>query len=108
MESDTSIRGGAFVASCRLSKTTSDSDLYHAVIESLLEDITRKQSLAAKLAGLKNIIHSVGAAGFTIDFDTTERGKSYHQRWRDLLHHVKDAGLIFIAIDDADYLSPKP
>lgn len=107
VETDQNIHGGAFVASCRLAKTSSDSDIYQAITESLLEDISKKQTLAAKIAGIKDLIRSVGAAGVKIDFDTTERGKSPHQRWRDLLNHMKGAGLIFVAIDDADYLSPE-
>ncbi|MFH1095668.1 MAG: ATP-binding protein [Candidatus Micrarchaeota archaeon] len=105
---ETAISGGAFVASCRLAKTTSDSELYKLITESLLEDISKKRSLADKIVGLKDLIKSLGVpGGLTVGFNQAEHDKSPHQRWRDLLNQMNGSGLIFVAVDDADSLSPE-
>ncbi len=102
------IPGGAFVASCRLAKTTSDSELYKLITESLLEDISKKQSLAEKIAGLKDLLRSIGVpGGITFGLTQAEHDKSPHQKWKDLLNRMSGASLVFVAVDDADSLSPE-
>ncbi|MFH0927633.1 MAG: ATP-binding protein [Candidatus Micrarchaeota archaeon] len=99
--------GSVFVASCRLSKTTSDSDLYQMITESLLEDLSKKLTLAQKISGLKDLIRSVGVSGFKIDFDGAWHQKSPRQKWRDLLNRLNGIGFVLVTLDDADYLSPE-
>ncbi len=103
----THIKGGAFAATCRLARTTSDSEFYQSITESLLEDISSKKSLADKIVGLKELISSLGVSPISVGFNQAGRDKSPHQKWRDLLNRMKGAGLVFVAIDDADALSPE-
>ncbi len=104
---ETKIQGGAFVAGCRLSKTTSDSEFYQMITNSLLDDLSKKQTLAKKIIGLKDLISSVGVSGIKIDFDKAGLSKTPGQKWRELLRRMKGAGLVLVSIDDADYLSPE-
>jgi len=102
------IEGGAFVAGCRLSKTTSDTEFYQMITNSLIDDLSKKQTLAKKIIGLKELIGVVGVPG-VLELDLNKAGvsKTPGQIWKELLRRMKGAGLVLVSIDDADYLSPE-
>ncbi len=97
-----------FVLKRALSKTTSDSELYQMITESLLEDIAKKQSLAGHLEKIKEQVKVVGIPGvLELQIDESWKQKTPYFRWRSVLDKLKGAQFVLVAIDDADYLSPE-
>lgn len=91
----------------RLSKTTSDAELYQIMVESLLEAIEQRKTVLDKLADLPDKIKT--AKIFNIEFRAGEEWmrKTPFLKWRQLLENLENADLIIMEIDDADYLSPE-
>jgi hypothetical protein len=93
----------------RLSKTTSDSELYQMITEDLLDEIQQRKSVIDKLRSFPESVVSVKTPVVDIGFRLEQNWKDitpYH-RWRSLVRSVEKADFILVAIDDADYLSPE-
>ncbi len=90
----------------RLSKTTSDSELYQLLVESLLDEIGQRKNPVEKMLG------SISAAKLPVielelRFDSEWESKTPYFKWRSLVKNIKNADAIVVEIDDADYLSPE-
>ena len=93
----------------RLSKTTSDSELYQMITEDLLEEIKQRKGMIDRLRSLPENIASAKIPVVDIEFKLERDWREitpYH-RWRSVVRSLEKADFILIALDDADYLSPE-
>ncbi|VVB73326.1 AAA domain protein [uncultured archaeon] len=91
----------------RLSKTTSDTELYQIITETAVEQINQRKNLAEKV---KDKVASAGylrVLEIEFNFDKNWEQKTPYFKWTSFIQNVKGIGLILVAIDDADYLSPE-
>lgn len=92
----------------RLSKTTSDEELYQMLIEDLLQEIRQRKSMIDKLRSISEKISSAKIPLADIEFKLEERGGiSHYNRWRSLIRSLENVDFVLVAIDDADFLSPE-
>ncbi len=89
----------------RLSKTTSDNELYQIITEDLVEEINHRKNIVDKAKDIAKTITS--AKAFEIEFTISEefKQKSAFHKWRTLIRTLKGVEFILVAIDDADNLS---
>lgn len=91
----------------RLSRTTSDSELYQILTESLLEQVDARKSFLQRFGAA---VSSVSVKAFEVEL-TASRGpevsRSQYSLWASTLRGLSNAAFILMALDDADYLSPE-
>jgi type II secretory pathway predicted ATPase ExeA len=89
----------------RLSKTTSDSEIYQIITEDLIEEINQRKNMLEKVKDVAKKISS--AKAFEIEFTISDefKQKSSFHKWRSLIRNLKEVDFILVAIDDADNLS---
>ncbi len=90
----------------RLAKTTSDSELYQIITESIIEEIDSKRSTAQKIKkAAKNIKSAkVGEIELNINKQDLSEKTPYH-KLQAVIRSLKNVDFILVAIDDADYFS---
>ncbi len=93
----------------RLSKTTSDVELYQMLTEDLIQEIHQRKSLLEKLRSIPGQISSAKIPLADIEFklEESEGEISQYHRWRSLVRSLGNADFVLIALDDADFLSPE-
>jgi hypothetical protein len=92
----------AVVVYRRLSKTTSDTELYQIITETVAEHVEQRKSVLEKL-GSKISHAKMPCVEFS--FDERWKEKTPYFRWVSFVQTAKDAGFVLVALDDADYLS---
>jgi len=93
------------IISRRLARTTNDQELYILLNEELKQQVGKRNNIIEKIKSTAKNIDGIGA--FNISFNRANDGAKpspYHQ-WRENIENLRNAGLILIAIDDADFLS---
>lgn len=88
----------------RLSRTTSDQELYQILNEELLEAIGYRKNIIQRMAGQ---IQSAKLFEIEVDFNTEQKARTPFQQWKYYIRSIKNADCLLIALDDADYLSPE-
>lgn len=88
----------------RLSKTTSDSEFYQMMIETIKDEIEQRQSIISRAS---SNINSAKVFNVEFIFDTDWEKKTPYFKWISFMKNAKNISYILIAIDDADYLSPE-
>lgn len=88
----------------RLSKTTSDSDLYQIITEDILEEISQRRNLLGKIKDVGTRIKSAKVFEIGIEIDPNQQKTAYH-KWRNIIKNLNNVDCVIIAIDDADYLA---
>ncbi len=86
----------------RLSKTTSEDELYQIIIEEISEEVRRRKNTIQKIA---EQVRSVKLMDIQLDLGAEKDRISPFLRWQRLTHSIRNAELILVEIDDADYLS---
>ncbi len=89
----------------RLSKTTSDTELYQILNEELLQKIEERRSIIDSLKKAGKNINGINIFQFGIDFGKEINEKTAYQRWKLYLNSLKNVDYVLVTIDDADYLS---
>ncbi len=93
----------AMVVGRRLSKTTSDTELYQLLTETVEEKIGQGKNILEKLsANIKTAkIPQVAEFGF----DAHWKEKTPYFKWASFVQNVRNISFILVTLDDADYLS---
>ena len=89
----------------RLSKTTSESELYGIIIETIVEEIDQRKNVIQKILPTK--VSSAKILEVAFKFDDNWKQKTPFFRWNSFAQNAKNIGFILVAIDDADYLTPE-
>ncbi|MBI5635396.1 AAA family ATPase [Candidatus Micrarchaeota archaeon] len=97
--------GNPLVIYRRLSKTTSESELYSIIIETIVEEIDQRKNAVQKLLPAK--ISSARVLDVEFQFDDNWKQKTPFFRWNSFVQNSKNIDFILVAIDDADYLTPE-
>lgn len=93
------------IISRRLARTTNDQELYKLLNEELKQQVEKRKSIIDKVkSGAKNV-GGIKLFNFAIDRTIKDAEQSLYHQWRNKVESLKNAGLILIAIDDADFLS---
>ncbi|MBI3588633.1 AAA family ATPase [Candidatus Micrarchaeota archaeon] len=91
----------------RLSRTTSDNELYQLLNEEISVQVAARRSFLENLASQANRIHSLSAFELTVDIKAESQKQSAYQVWKSCLAGLRNADFVLLALDDADYLSPE-
>lgn len=97
----------ALVLDRRLSRTTSDQELYQILNEELYAQVSDRGTAVEKLKSKAKSIRGVSLFQLGFNFKEESERRSPYQLWRASVRELKNADFILIAIDDADYLSPE-
>lgn len=89
----------------RLTKTTSDSELYQIITESTLQEIEFKKDFVSKLKDLTKQVQSAKIGEIEVSLGVAFEQKSPYHKWRTIIRTLKNVEFVMVAIDDADYLS---
>jgi len=89
----------------RLSKTTSDSELYQILNEELLQKIEERKSVIDTLKKAGRSLNGINFFQFGVEFGKEMQEKTVYQKWKIYLNSLKNVDYVLVAIDDADYLS---
>lgn len=102
---DNNLATNNIIAICRrLTKTTSDSDLYQILTEDILEEITQRRTIFQKIQSATSNIKSAKVLEVELEI-TDPKPKTPYYQWRNIVKNIKNADCILVEIDDADYLS---
>ncbi|HLD87210.1 MAG TPA: ATP-binding protein [Candidatus Nanoarchaeia archaeon] len=93
------------IISRRLARTTNDQELYSILNEELKQQVEKRKNLLQRIGSTSKNLGSVAAFGFSIDISQKDSTTSQYRLWRALVESLNNVKLIFIAIDDADFLS---
>ncbi|GEM_PF-1702540 len=89
-----------------LSKTTSDSELYQIITESVIEEALQKATLLEKMKSAAKSVSAIKIPNVVeLQTQNKDADKSPYYKWRSIVRNIRDVDYILIAIDDADYLS---
>ncbi|MFA6330379.1 MAG: ATP-binding protein [Candidatus Micrarchaeia archaeon] len=100
--------GDVLVVYRRLSTTTSVSEFYQVLTESLVDELERRKTFVERLKSLGKNISSVKLFS-TVEFqrEREDAERTPFLRWKGLLRGLSEVSCIVVEIDDADYLSPE-
>lgn len=93
------------IISRRLARTTNDQELYRMLNEELRQQVSNRKNFLDKIRAAARNVNSVAAFELSIGFSEKNEEKTPYSQWRELVGALRNVGLIFIAIDDADFLS---
>lgn len=89
-----------------LSKTTSDSELYQMLTESVIEEASQRATLLDKMKSAAKSISAIKIPNvLELKTQNSDAGKSPYHKWRSIVRNISNVDFILVAIDDADYLS---
>lgn len=89
----------------RLARTTNDEELYRLLNEEIVQQVEKRKNFIERIKGMTKNVNSISAFNFAIETNKNDSGKSPYHQWKTHIENLKNAGLILIAIDDADWLS---
>ncbi len=93
------------IISRRLARTTNDQELYKLLNEELKQQVERRKSLIERLKDAAKQVDGLTVFNIGLERTKNDADQSPYHQWRDNIESLKNARLILIAIDDADFLS---
>ena len=96
---------GTIIIYRRLGRTTNDQELYQILTEDLEQQVEKRRSIIEKLKSSAQSVEGVKAFQLGFTRNVTDLKQSPYYRWRAHVESLKNASIVFIAIDDADFLS---
>jgi len=99
----------ALVACRRLSRTTSDQEIYQILIEEMKGQVLERRSIIERMGRAVNRINALKAfeIGIDLEKENNDRNLSPYMQWKTMMFGLQNADYVLIALDDADYLSPE-
>ena len=88
----------------RLGKTTSEDELFQIINESIADEIHRRKTLLERARSAAERITSLSIMDISFDWNPTDLVSPF-LKWQRLSESIRNADLVIIEIDDADYLS---
>lgn len=89
----------------RLGRTTSDSEIYQLLTESVIEEIENAKNILGKVAGAAKKVSSANFLDFGVALKEDLAQKTPYHKWRHIIRNLKNIDFVLVAIDDADNLS---
>ena len=89
----------------RVGRTTSDTELYQMLTESILEEIENTKTILEKMTDAAKNISSAKIAEFEVTLRKDLAQKTPYHKWRYIIRNLKNMDFVLVAIDDADNLS---
>ena len=104
VDGNESYNKGSIIVSRRLSRSTSDTELYQMITESIRQGVEDRKNLVEKA---RSSIGSAKILDVEFKFDKGWAEQSPYFKWISFVRNVSNIDFILIAIDDADYLTPE-
>ena len=90
----------------RLSRTTSVSEFYQIMTESIIDELERRKTLVEKLSALGKNISSIKLfSTIEINKEIGKPERTPFLQWKMILRELSEVDCIVVEIDDADYLA---
>ena len=89
----------------RLSKTTSDTELYPMLNEEITQKIQERKTVIRKWVDAGRNIRGINLFELGLDLEKNKIEVSPYQKWKLFTNSLKNVDCVIISIDDADYLS---
>lgn len=89
----------------RLSKPTTENELYQMLIEEATHEIEKRKNWINKMKDKSQIISGLNIFGVGVNLNDVPKGYTPYYSWKRLVDNLNGVDLILISIDDADFLS---